>query len=222
MIQPSTLSFLKKLKANNNKPWFDANRTLYESAKADFLQFTLQLLDGISTFDKEIAIAGLDPKKCISRINRDVRFSKNKDPYKSNFFSLINKGGKKSNFASYYFQMEPGNNSFVGGGVYMPMAPDLNAFRQEIDYDFDEWKSIVEERSFKKIFPDGIQSPETLSRPPKGYDDQNPALAYLKMKGYYTFKSYTDKDLQSKDCIKKMLADYKAAMPLIHFLNKAL
>lgn len=222
MIQPSTLSFLKKLKANNNKPWFDVNRPLYESAKADFLQFTAKLLEGISKFDKEIATAGLDPKKCISRINRDVRFSKNKDPYKSNFFALINKGGKKSNFASYYFQMEPGNNSFVGGGAYMPMPLDLHAFRQEIDYNFDEWKSIVEEHSFKKIFPDGIQSPETLSRPPKGYDDQNPALEYLKMKGYYTFKSYSDKDLQSKDCIKKMLADYKAAMPLIQFLNRSL
>jgi len=222
MIQPSTLSFLKKLKANNNKPWFDANRALYESAKADFLQFTSKLLAGISAIDKDIASAGLDPKKCISRINRDVRFSKNKDPYKSNFFALINKGGKKSNCAAYYFQLEAGNNSFVGGGVYMPMPPDLYAFRQEIDYNFAEWKSIVEGKSFKKTFPEGVKAPDVLSRPPKGYDENNPALAYLKMKGFYTFNSYSDKDLQSPACIKKMLADYKISLPLIQFLNRAI
>jgi len=222
MIQASTLSFLRKLKSNNNKPWFDANRGLYDAAKADFLQFTSKLLAGISAIDMDIASAGLDPKKCISRINRDVRFSKNKDPYKSNFFALINKGGKKSNCAAYYFQLEPGNNSFVGGGAYMPMPPDLHAFRQEIDYNFDEWKSIVEGKLFKKTFPEGVQAPDVLSRPPKGYDENNPALAYLKMKGFYTFNSYSDKDLQSPACIKKMLADYKISSPLIQFLNRAI
>ena len=222
MIQSATLTFLKKLKSNNNKPWFDANRSMYESAKADFLQFTTSLIDGIEKFDKDIAAAGIEPKKCISRINRDLRFSKNKEPYKTNFFALISKGGKKSNAAAYYFQLEPGNNSFVGGGVYMPMPPDLHNFRQEIDYNFDEWKSVVESKPFKKIFPDGVQAPEKLSRPPKGYDENNPALEYLKMKGYYTFNSYSDKDLQTEACIKKMLGDYKAAMPLIHFLNKAI
>lgn len=222
MIQASTLAFLRKLKSNNNKPWFDANRALYDAAKADFIQFTALLLEGISKFDKEIAMAGLDAKKCISRINRDIRFSKNKDPYKSNFFALINKGGKKSVSAGYYFQLEPGNNSFVGGGVYMPMPPELHAFRQEIDYNFNEWQSIVEGKTFKKHFPGGVQAPEILSRPPKGYDLSNPAIEYLKMKGFYTFNPCSDKDLQSPTCIKKILDDYKTTLPMIEFLNRAI
>lgn len=222
MIEAKTFAFLKQLKLNNNKPWFDENRPAYELAKQNFIQFTKEVLDGLAKFDGNIALANLDPKKCISRINRDVRFSKNKDPYKTNFFALINQGGKKANTAGYYLQLEPGNESFAGGGVYMPMPPDLQKFRQEIDYGFEEWTSIVESKKFKKTFPAGVQSPETLLRVPKGYEEGNPAMEYLKMKGYYTFNSYTDKDLQSPDCIKKILNDYETTLPMINFLNRAL
>lgn len=222
MIEASTLKFLKKLKNNNNKPWFDENRGEYEKAKANFLEFTKELIKGLEKIDQNIALANMDPKKCISRINRDVRFSKNKDPYKTNFFALIKLGGKNSNKAGYYFQLESGNQSFTGGGAYMPMPPDLQLIRQEIDYGFEEWKTIVEGKSFKKMYPEGVQSPETLVRTPKGYDENNPAIDYLKMKGFYTLNKYSDEDLQSKDCIKKILQDFATAKPMIDFLNKAL
>ncbi len=120
MIQQSTLKFLAALKENNNKEWFDENRKAYELAKNDFLEFTNQLINGISKFDDAIFKANLEPKKCISRLNRDVRFSNDKSPYKTNFFAMINQGGKKSNLVCYYMQLQPGN-SFIGGGVYMPM-----------------------------------------------------------------------------------------------------
>ena len=222
MLDRSTFSFLKKLKENNNKQWFDLNRTAYELAKNNFIDFTHEVIKGIEKFDSSIADASLDAKKCISRINRDIRFSKNKTPYKTNFFALISAGGKKSPMAAYYLQIEPGNNSFAGGGVYMPLPPDLYKFRQEIDYGFDEWKAIVQSKKFKQLFPAGVQSPEMLKRIPKGYEESNPAIDYLKMKGYYTYSGYKDMDLQSNAGLISILNDYKATKPLIDFLNRAL
>jgi uncharacterized protein (TIGR02453 family) len=222
MLDRSTFSFLKKLKENNNKQWFDLSRPAYDLAKQDFVEFTHEVIKGIEKFDSTIVEASLDARKCISRINRDIRFSKNKTPYKTNFFALICAGGKKSPMAAYYLQIEPGNNSFAGGGVYMPMPPDLYKFRQEIDYGFDEWKSIVQSKQFKQVFPSGIQSPEILKRIPKGYDESNPAIEYLKMKGYYTFNGYSDSELQDKSGLTSILKDYRTTKPLIDFLNRAL
>jgi uncharacterized protein (TIGR02453 family) len=221
MIQASTLKFLKDLKKNNVKEWFDDNRTAYENAKNDFLTFTQELINGVAKFDNNILQANLDPKKCITRLNRDVRFSNDKSPYKTNFFAMINQGGKKSNLACYYLQLQP-DNSFTGGGVYMPMPPDLQKFRQEIGYNFKEWKAIVENKSFKKVFAKGIQSPDTLSRPPKGFEETNPAIEYLKMKGFFTMNQLTDELLQSKTCIKTIVQNFETAKPVIDFLNRAL
>lgn len=221
MIQLATLKFLADLKKNNNKEWFDANKKNYENAKNDFLEFAQTIIAGVSSFDDNIAKANLDPKKCITRLNRDVRFSADKSPYKTNFFLMLNQGGKNSNNACYYLQLQP-DSSFAGGGVYMPMPPDLQKFRQEIDYNFIEWKKIVESKSFKKVFNDGVQAPETLSRPPKGFDANSEALEYLKMKGYFTTTKITDTEIQSKNVIKTILDSFETAKPLIDFLNKAL
>jgi len=221
MIQASTFEFLKNLKNNNNKEWFDKNRTVYEQAKKDFISFTSTLIDGICEFDESISMAHLEAKNCVSRINRDIRFSKDKTPYKTNFFAIINQGGKKSPLACYYFQLEP-ERSFLGGGAYMPESSDLQKIRKEIDYNFDEWQEIVESASFLKIFEKGIQAPETLQRVPKGYEEDNPALAYLKMKGFYSISFLSDKELQSKDCMGQILTHLEAVKPMIDFLNRAL
>lgn len=221
MIQATTLQFLKDLKNNNHKEWFDDNRKAYESAKKDFLNFTQTLIDGLGKFDQSIAEANLEAKNCILRLNRDVRFSKDKSPYKTNFFAMINRGGRKSNYACYYLQLQP-ENTFVGGGVYMPMPPELQQFRQEIDYNFEEWKSILNNPSFQNIFPDGVQSPETLSRPPKGFEENNPAIEYLKMKGFYTWKPISDAEIQAQNATEGILKGFECTQPLINFLNKAL
>lgn len=222
MIKESTLKFLDRLKNNNNKSWFDENRGEYEIAKADFFEFTKKLIKGLEKIDNNIALTNMDPKKCISRINRDFRFSKNKSPYKTSLSALIKLGGKNSNKAGYYFLLENGNQSFTGGGVFMPEPANLQLIRQEIDYGFEEWKTIVEGKSFKKMYPKGVQSYETLVRTPKGYEENNPAVDYLKMKGFYTLQKYSDEVLQSNDCIKKILQDFATAKPMIDFLNKAL
>ncbi len=120
MFQLSTVSFLKELKKNNNKPWFDNHREKYLSAKTDFENFVENLLNSISAFDDDIK--ELPAKNCTFRINRDIRFSKDKTPYKTNMGASINRGGKKSIFAGYYFHLEPGGKSFAGGGLWMPVS----------------------------------------------------------------------------------------------------
>jgi uncharacterized protein (TIGR02453 family) len=219
MIPSSTLKFLKDLSKNNNKTWFDANRKLYESAKTDFQTTVDKLIMGISKFDEPIGT--LKAKDCVFRINRDVRFSKDKSPYKTNIAAYFNQGGKKSNGAGYYLHIEPGK-SFAAGGMWMPEPAVLAKIRQEIDYSFDEWKKILQNRNFQKNFTEGVNGIETLSRPPKGYDENNPAIEYLKMKGFIVTHSFTDAELQDKNIVKEITKTFEAIKPLVDFLNRAI
>ena len=124
--------------------------------------------------------------------------------------------------AGYYFHLEPGN-SFVGGGIYMPMAQELKKIRQEIDYNWKDFTKIISEKKFKTIYTDLDKSKEvTLQRVPKGYEPSNPAAEYLKLKSYIAILPITDKELQSKDLIKKAVAAFEALQPLVYFLNQAL
>lgn len=218
MLQSSTLKFLKDLKKNNNRPWFEEHRQQYETAKGDFLLLTEKLITGISVFDPAIAL--LKAKECVFRINRDVRFSKDKSPYKNNIAGYFNRNGKKGNGAGYYLHIEPGK-SFAAGGMWMPEPKELAAIRQEIDYSFDSWKKIIGNATFKKIFIEGIKG-EALVRPPKGYDETNPAIAYLKMKNFVVTKSFTDTEIQSKTFVKDVANTFKVMKPMIDFLNSAI
>jgi len=220
MIQPSTLKFLKDLKKNNNKPWFDAHRPAYESAKKDFEQFVQLLIDKHGK--KDATIKNLTPKECMFRINRDVRFSKDKSPYKTNFGAFINGGGKKSPLAGYYFHCSPGE-AFAGGGLWMPMPPELKKVRQEIDYCFDEFKKIVGAKKFKTAYGDIDRSSEyVLSRLPKDFEKGNPAEEYLKMKSYVATQPIADKDLTGTTLVKKVTEAFEALQPMLEFVNRAL
>src|SRR5215208_6456212 len=180
MLEPQTLKFLSRLKKNNNKPWFDAHRAQYEAAKIDFSNFIQLVIGDLQKSDT--TITGLTARDCLFRINRDVRFSKDKSPYKTNFGAIIKQGGRKSIYAGYYFHCAPGN-SFVGGGLWMPEVADLKKLRQEIDYNWDEFQSILKEKKFKKIYNDLYQGDDIkLSTMPKGYEKDNPAIRYLKLK----------------------------------------
>ncbi len=218
MLQSSTIQFLKALKKNNNKEWFDKNRKIYEQAKADYLNFVTIMLNEIQGFDT--SLMELQPKQCIFRLNRDVRFSKNKDPYKTNFGASFSKGAKKIQTAGYYFHLEPGEN-FVGGGLWMPMAPDLNKVRQEIDYCFKEFSSILKKPAFKSTYGD-MDNSMKLVRPPKGFDVDNPALEYLKLKSFVVTRSIKDTELTDKQLVKNVVKDFKTIAPLVHFLNRAI
>jgi uncharacterized protein (TIGR02453 family) len=220
MLQSSTIKFLKDLKKNNNKPWFEAHREVYEKAKKDFEQFIQAVIDKHSKNDS--SIKDLIAKSCLFRINRDVRFSKDKSPYKSNFGASINKGGKKAITAGYYFHLEPGE-CFTGGGVWMPMPEDLRKVRQEIDYNFTEFKKIIGSKKFKSVYGDLSRDAEyLLSRVPKGYEPDNPAADYLKFKSFIAMVHLKDADLTSKDLVKKTAASFEALQPLIEFINNSL
>lgn len=219
MFQPATIKFLKDLKKNNQKPWFEKNKPVYLDAKADFESFVGLLLQELTKFNSELS--SLQIKDCVFRIYRDVRFSKNKEPYKPNMGAFMNPGGKKINKAGFYFHLEPGQ-SFIAGGLYMPEPEALAKVRQEIDYNFAGWKKITGTAAFKKQFTKGVEGIETLSRPPKGYEADNPAIDYLKMKSFIVSRPLPDSSLSSKTLLKELMQTYKAMKPMIDFLNTAI
>ncbi|MBC7947456.1 MAG: DUF2461 domain-containing protein [Chitinophagaceae bacterium] len=220
MLQSSTLKYLRDLPRNNNKPWFDAHRKQFEDAKDDFAIFVQALIDSHSKKDE--SIAHLKAKDCTFRINRDVRFSKDKLPYKDNMGAYMSKGGKKSPFGGYYFHLQPGK-AFVGGGLWMPMPAELQKVRQEIDYNFDEFKKIVKNRKFSSIYGDLSRDKEyMLTRVPKGYEVDNPAAEYLKLKSFVALMPLKDSDLTSKDLIKKASAALLTLKPMLEFINRSI
>ena len=220
MLKPATLKFLKDLKKNNNKPWFDAHRKDYEAAKSDFLDFVQSVISKHG--ESDATIRTLNARDCIFRINRDVRFSKDKSPYKINMGAYFNRGGKKSVFAGYYFHCEPGQ-SFAGGGLWMPMPAELNKVRQEIDYNFDSFKKIISSKKFKAVYKDLSRDPEyVLSRVPKGYEPDNPAADYLKLKSFVGLAPLKDTELTSKDLLKKVTSAFGVLQPLIEFINESI
>ncbi len=218
MIHTETVKFLKALKKNNSKEWFDQNRKTYEQAKENYLDFVGEILGRMKKIDT--TLADLEPKQCVFRINRDVRFSKNKDPYKTNMGASFSKGGKKIQCAGYYFHLEPGE-SFIGGGFWMPMAPELNKIRQEIDYNVEAFNKIINKKKFKDIFG-SLSESEKLSRPPKGYEAENPAIELLKLKSFIVMKAVKDTEITSKELANKVVDQFETMMPLVDFLNRAI
>ena len=219
MISASTLHFLEELKTNNHRDWFLTHKKEYEAAKSEFSKFVAALISGHGS--KDPSIAHLTPKDCLFRINRDVRFSKDKSPYKTNFGASINAGGKKSTLAGYYFHLEAGG-SFVGGGIYMPDSSSLAKVRQEIDYNWEEFEKILQNSNFKKTYTDLDQSNEfKLQRIPKGYENENPASEYLKLKSYIALKNLTDEQVLDQDLFTNTLKSFEALQTLLEFLNRS-
>lgn len=220
MLQVSTIKFLKDLKKNNSKEWFDKNRKIYEYAKEDFASLVTNVIEQFGK--KEEAIGLLTAKDCMFRINRDVRFSKDKSPYKTNMGASFSKGGKKSTLAGYYFHCEPGQ-AFIGGGLWMPDANVVKKVRQEIDYNFTEFSKIIKNKKFVAQYKGLEITKETsLSREPKGYEKDNPAIEYIKLKSWLAMAPLTDTDLTDKTLTKKIVTAFEALQPLITFLNSAL
>jgi uncharacterized protein (TIGR02453 family) len=221
MIHSSTVSFLKELKRNNNKTWFDNHKAKFLSAKNDFENFVQEIIKVISAFDNDIK--DLQAKNCTFRINRDIRFSKDKTPYKTNMGASFNRGGKKSIFGGYYFHLEPGRKSFVGGGLWMPDPIALKKLRQEIDYCFPEFQKIISNPSFKKQYNNlEMNEGQMLVNVPKGYDKENPAASFLKLKSFVATKNIPDTLLTNSGLLKETAKAFEALMPLVKFMNRSL
>jgi uncharacterized protein (TIGR02453 family) len=218
MIEKTTLSFLTKLKKNNTKEWFDANRKDYEVVKENIKQLVEKLIVELGKYDADVA--QLQVKDCLFRINRDIRFSKNKAPYKTNIGCALSKGGKKASTAEFYVHIEPGK-CFVGCGFWGPEAPKLQSLRQEVDYNLKEWEAIVKNKKFITAFPNGFLQDDALQRPPKGYTADNPALPYLKLKHFVVTAPIKDEIVLSNNYVKELTKLFIVAKPFIDFLNTA-
>jgi uncharacterized protein (TIGR02453 family) len=218
MIEKSTLDFLSKLKKNNNKEWFDKNRPAYEEAKKNYIEFIDGVIQTVGKFDP--AVRSLEAKKCIFRINRDIRFSNDKTPYKTNMGADISPGGKKAYSAGYYIHLQPGN-SFLAGGVWQPPAPELGAIRQEIDYNSKEFRKILDNKDFKKYFGK-LSDEDKVKTAPKGYEKTHPDIEFLKLKSFLVVHDLKDKEVLSKDFQKTCTTIFKAMYPFNNFLRKAL
>lgn len=219
MILPGTLRFLSQLRLNNRREWLEEHRKEFEAAKFNFLNLTETLLKEL--IKKDRSLAGLEAKHCTFRINRDIRFSKDKSPYKTNMGAYFNPGGKKNMTSGYYFHLEPGK-SFVAGGFYFPPAPILQKIRQEIDYNQVAFEAALKQPSFRSLFKNLVCSAETqLQRVPKGYSAEHPAADYLRLKSFVAIHPLTNKNLSGSKLDKEILRLFSAVQPLIHFLNQA-
>jgi uncharacterized protein (TIGR02453 family) len=214
----TVFKFLKQLSKNNNKDWFDAHKDQYLEAKEEFEQYVEGLIAGIRKFDKKIS-PSLSAKESVFRIYKDVRFSKDKTPYKTNMGASITPGGKKVHEPGYYFHAEPGN-SFLSGGLWMPDSDKLNAIRQEIDYNAKPLHKILKSASFKKYF-DGLDEEDKLKSAPKGYQKDHPEIDLLRNKHFIVTHLFKDKDLLAANSQKKILQTAKSMYPLLTYLREA-
>lgn len=217
-IEVSTFQFLKDLKNNNNKEWFNDHKGQYDIAKQNVIEFIESIIKGISK--KDPSVKEQTAKSCLFRINRDVRFSNNKQPYKTNFGASITMDGRKSNKAGYYIHIEPAT-CFVGGGMFMPEPIALNKIRQEIDYNSKEFHKIIKHKNFKESYTD-LWLDDSLVNPPKGYDKNHPEIKYIKLKSFVATCDISEKDILKSNshliCVKHLVHLY----PFISFLNQAI
>lgn len=218
MPTPTTLSFLKSLKKNNNRDWFQANKDKHDAAKTEFENFIEKLIKEIVKFDKKIA--GQKAKDCVFRIYRDVRFSKDKSPYKTHFGAFITTKGKNSNGPGYYIHVEPGD-CFLAGGIYMPDGSQLAKIRQEIDYNLKEFLKILKGKDFVQYFG-GLSDMEKLKTAPKGFPKDHPAIELLKHKSYIATHKISDKQVVENDFPDYASKTFRALYPLNDFLHAAL
>jgi uncharacterized protein (TIGR02453 family) len=219
-ISKTTLQFLSDLKTNNNRDWFLENKPRFEEAKKEFEIFIDALILEIAKFDP--SIGHHRAKDCIFRIYRDVRFSKDKSPYKTHFGAHVTAAAKRSEIhsrAGYYIHIGPGE-SMLAGGAYMPQGPWLKAIRQEIAYNSDEFKAILNGNDFKKYF--GEMEGEKLKRAPKDYDPDHPEIELLKYKSFLATNKCTDAQVRSKDFLTHATDVFRALHPFDTFLNKAM
>lgn len=217
MIADRVFDFLKLLEANNNREWFQANKFQYEQIKAEIETFTAGLIHGIAQFDKDIH--HLKPADCLFRIYRDVRFSANKDPYKTHFGIFFAKGGKSSSNAGYYLHIE-NDKSMLGGGIYMPPANILKSIRQEIFFRSSDFKQILEEAEFKNTF--GDLEPYKLKKTPKDFPKDFEDAELLKYNSFVVGKLISN-DYFNKENLALQIADlFKIILPFIKYLNQAI
>ena len=213
-LKNSTLLFLKDLHKNNNREWFNENKDRYRAAHTNVADFVEVLIEEIGKFDEEIL--KIDAKKALFRIYRDVRFSKDKSPYKTNFGAGLGMG-KGNRISGYYLHIEPGK-SFLAGGVYQPETSVLKEIRQEISMNSSEFLKIIEEDEFRNNFR-GLSVENKLQRVPNGFEKDDPMAEFLKLKNFIVVHPVSNEALMKEDAAKNFAQIFKSIKPLNDFLS---
>jgi uncharacterized protein (TIGR02453 family) len=220
MISKEALQFLDDLKANNNKEWFHDNKKRYESYKKEYYNLIASVLDELKPLDKSLET--VEVKKCGFRINRDIRFSKDKSPYKTNMGMWFSTNQNSKNSPGYYIHFEKGN-SFIGGGVWCPDTEELKKIRKEIAFFHEDLEKIINSKEFKREFKEIDRNENNrLKKAPKDYEPDHPAIEFLKLKSFTASQKIEDKSFTEKDFSKKIAKKLIALKPLNDFLNRAL
>lgn len=216
MISIEILNFLTDLKANNNREWFLANKKRYDKVKADFEHFVGQAILAIGTFDNDIKY--LEVKDCTYRINRDVRFSNDKSPYKTNMGAYLVKEGKKSPYAGYYMHLES-KECMLGGGIYMPLPENLKKIRQGICDNIDEFNTLITNPSFTKYFK--TLEGDKLKSFPKDFP-KDEKLDVIKYKNFFVSRPIPIDLVTSNLYLTEIVETFKALKPFNDFMNNCL
>jgi uncharacterized protein (TIGR02453 family) len=215
----TAFSFLTKLKKNNNREWFEKNKGSFLQIKESFEGFIGELLHDLVEFDPSLATQ--DPKKLVFRIYRDVRFSKDKRPYKTYLSAGISEEGRGTGKPGYYLQLEPGGKSFVCLGLYSPGPEVLAKIRQEIDYNGANLQEFFDSRNFKREFS-SFWTGDSLKTAPKGYAKEHPYIEWLKLKSFVLMHPLTDEDVMNPKFRKRLVQVIKVGKPLNDFLKQAM
>ncbi|MDH6306780.1 uncharacterized protein (TIGR02453 family) [Parabacteroides sp. PF5-5] len=208
------IEFLKELQANNDRVWFKNNKERYDALREGYLEIVQQLINRIALFDPEVA--GLEAKDCLFRIYRDIRFSPNKQPYKNHFGAYMARGGRSSIRSGYYLHIEPGN-CLLSGGLWMPEPKLLKMVRQDIYDQMDEFVEILEDPSFKAVYPQ--LEGDTLKRNPAGYPADFPHSDIIRHKDFSVSAKKPDSYFSRKDWLDEAAADFEKLFPFNRFLN---
>ncbi|MFT5252376.1 MAG: hypothetical protein ACI87N_001384 [Flavobacteriales bacterium] len=221
MLAQETIQFLMDLKANNNRDWFLENKKRYELFKKDYQQVVAQLLAVMKPLDP--ALEMLEVKNCTFRINRDIRFSKDKTPYKTHLGIWMPCGRVKGqNRPGYYIHLDT-EEAFIAGGLYAPEAAELKKIRKEIAFFYEDLNEILNEKEFKKVFVDFDRNERSLLKnPPRGYEKDHPAIDLLKLKSFETSFKIKFEDVTKSDFVAIAAKKLILLKPLNEFIGRAL
>ncbi len=211
------LSFLKLLEKNNNRTWFEENRAQYEAASNRFEDFVAALIIEISRFDD---LGGVTPKQCLFRLFRDVRFSKDKTPYKTAMGAMIGPGGRRSTRFAYFLHVAPGNHSMLAGGCHEASTGQLQKWRAAVDRDASAVKEIIGRKEFVAAF--GPLKGEMLAKAPRGYPAEHPELDLLRLKEVTVMHTVPDKELLSAGVVQASAAVFKIMKPFLDYLGSVM
>lgn len=213
-IANKTLKFLKEIKVNNNRPWFEKNKDRYLAMHQDMIAYAQAFIDEFGKTDKLVPMTG---KKSLFRIYRDVRFSKDKSPYKS-YMSGRFKRDTDWLRGGYYYHIEPGN-SLLATGFWNPNPADMKLIRENIAQDDKPLRKILKLQKVKDTFTfEGNQ----VKTAPKGYSKDHPAIDLLRYKQFVLVRNFKDKEVLDKNFVKECVKTFKAARPFLNYMSEIL